>query len=415
MNSIYLIKTINLLGLIFVPLSYIFGIFGYNIKNGLIYLWLCPIGFSINYFHRQKSKLIFPAVIVLFLPLLAAKSTVEIICLAVYGITAILVILKGMGVVRYDIELDIFRKGIYLCLGTCIVSLVMSTLNIFISLSSYYVIVYLVSSVILLRNLRFIEYNRDSREGRRINNRYSIIIVILSSILCLSNVREIVIRIIKNSYLYIVDLFMHIFAWLFIGIGYLMTVVYNTLTALIEKAALNTQGLKQKVPNNKINSLQTKEGELLIDKIFNNQIFKIAVHAFIILLAVYIIMKIFKGIVNSQNESEEYSEEKEFMISSKEPDKKLKNRILDFMRHRSNDEKIRHYYQKYIKKCIDKDIEINETDTTEEIRDKSRNKFNKTIIDGIRNIYIKIRYGEKEASSETVREMADYYTNIGKK
>lgn len=208
---------------------------------------------------------------------------------------------------------------------------------------------------------------------------------------------------------------MHIFAWLFIGIGYLMTVAFNALTALIEKAGLNTQGLKQKMPNNKIDSLQTKEGELLIDKILNNQIFKIAAHAFIILLAVYIIMKIFKGIVNSENESEEYSEEKEFMVSSKEEDKKLKNRILDFMRHRSNDEKIRHYYQKYIKKCIDEDIEINETDTTEEIRDKSKDKFNKTIIDSIRNIYIKIRYGEKEASRETVREMADYYTTIGKK
>lgn len=414
LNSIYLIKTLNLIALIFIPLNYVLGVFGYSNMNGLIYLWLCFIGFLLNHFYKKKSKLVYVLAIFLFLPLITAKSIDELIYLIIYCIITIPMIIKGMSVVRYDNELDIFRKGIYLCLGTCIVSFFIGGIHIFTDFSAYYVIIYLVSSVILLRNLRFEEYNMDNKEGRKINNRYSIIIVISSAILSIAYVREIVVKIIKNSYIYIIDLFMYLFAWLFLGIGYLMSIVYNALISLIKKSGIKTQGLESIMQNKKIKSPEVEEGKVLIDKLLNNQIFKIAVKAIVILLIVYIILRIFRGLINSERKNEEYLEEKEFILKSKEIDKTSKNKIFDFIRPRSNEEKIRRYYQKYIKKCLDKNIEIKEIDTTEEIRNKSESKFNPKIIDNIRNIYIKIRYGKKEASKETVKEMGGYYTNIKK-
>lgn len=414
MNSIYLIKSFNLIGLLFIPLNYIFGVFGYHNKNGLIYLWLCIIGFILNHFYRQKSKILFLAIVILFLPLLTAKSIDQLIYLAIYCITAILVILKGMSVIRYDIESDIFKRGLYLCLGTFILSLALGSNSVFISLSSYYVIIYLVSSVILLRNLRFLEYNRDSREGRRINNRNSIIIVLFSGLLSISNITVILIGIIKNAYFYIADLFMHMFAWVFLSIGYLISAAINVLMAIIKKLGSNTQKLEPILQDSNINPPQVKEGEVLIDRLLNNAAFQVAVRAFVIILTVYIILRLFRGLTKRESENEEYSEEKEFIINSKSGDNSSRNRFLDFMKPRSNEQKVRQYYQKYIKRCLDKDIEINEMDTTEEIRNKSQKKFEKTIINNIRNIYIKIRYGEKEASKETVKEMGEYYSAIRK-
>lgn len=414
MNSIYLIKSFNLIGLLLIPLNYIFGAFGYQNKNGLIYFWLCIIGFILNYFYRRKSKILFLVIGILFMPLLTAQSIDQLIYLAIYCITAILVIIKGMSVVRYDIESEIFRRGLYLCLGTFIFSLILGSNNIFISLSSYYVVIYLVSSVILLRNLRFLEYNRDSMEGRRINNRNSIIIVLFSGVLSISNVTVILIGIIKSAYLYIADLFMHMFAWIFIGIGYLISAAIDVLTALIKKLGSNTQELEPVLQDSNINLPQVKKGEVLIDKLLNNAVFQVTVRVFVILLTVYITLRLFSGLMNRESENEEYSEEKEFIINTKSGDNSLKSRFFDFMKPRSNEEKVRQYYRKYIKRCLDKDIEINEMDTTEEIRNKSQKKFEKTIINNIRNVYIKIRYGEKGASKETVKEMGEYYNAIRK-
>lgn len=412
MNLIYLIKTLNLVALIFIPFDYIYAVTGYNNSSGLIYLWLCIIGFLINYFNKKKSKLIFLLIVVLFLPLITAGSIKELIYLAVYCIMTILVILRGVSVIRYDTELNMFRKGIYICIGTCIVSFIIGSIHLFSIYSAYYVIIYLVTSILLLRSIRFIEYNKDSSEGRRINNRYSIIMVIFSLILSISYVREMVVKIIKNSYLYITELFMYLFSWFFLGIGYLISIVFNALIALIKKLGINTQGLKSFSQANKIKPPMTKEGEVLIDKLLNSQIFNIIIRAFVILLVVYIIMRLFKGLVNNEREQEEYLEEKEFILRSEEQGKYHRRSLFEFLKPKNSKEQIRLYYQKYLRTCIDRGIEITESDTTEEISNKSQIKLDKKLIDDIRNIYIKIRYGEKESTNEMVKKMGEYVKSI---
>lgn len=409
----YLIKTLNLIALVFIPLNFIYAVLGYNNASGFIYLWLCLIGFLINYLYKQKTKIIILPIIIIFLPLITANSLSELIYLFIYCIMTLFIVLRGMEGIRYDTELDLFSKGLYICLATCAVSVITGKLSVFSTYSAYYVIIYLVSSILLLRNLRFMEYNKDSREGRRINNRYSIFIVIFSAVLSISYIREFVINFIKRSYIYLVDLFMYLFSWLFLGIGYLLTTISNFIRALLEKLGVvyNESDISI-LPE--MDFAKKDEREALAYNLINNQIFKIVVKAFVILLVLYIIVRILKRLINQGDQQEEYLEEKEF-ISRKDGDSKSQGKgFFDFLKPRNNSEQIRLLYQQYMINCLQNDIKISESDTTEEISSKAQIKYNKNLIDGLRNIYIKIRYGEKEATDDMVKEMGRHYKNIRK-
>ena len=269
MSLIYLIKTLNLVALFFIPLNTLFATFGYSNSSGLIYLWLCIIGFLTNYYIMKKSKLILLAIVVSFLPLITASSIEELVYLAIYCIMTILVIVRGRIVTRHDMELNMLKKGIWICLGTFIVSILFNGGSKFFSnYSAYYVIIYLVTSIVLLRNLRFMEYNKDSSEGKRINDRYSIIIVIFSFMLSISYVREMVVKIIKVSYHYFIDAFMYLFSWLIIGIAYVVSFVINALFMLLKKSGADL--LEKETPLPPENVIKMKQGEVLINTLLHN-------------------------------------------------------------------------------------------------------------------------------------------------
>jgi hypothetical protein len=218
-------------------------------------------------------------------------------------------------------------------------------------------------------------------------------------------------KIIWNSYLYITELFMYLFSWFFLGMGYLVTIAFNGLIALIKKFDIKTEGSEF----NKTKLPMTKEGDVLIDKLLNSQIFNIIIRAFVILLVAYIIIKLFNGLANNESVQEEYLEEKEFILRSEDQGKYHRRGLFEFLKPKNSNEQIRFYYQKYLRNCMDKGIEITERDTTEEISNKSQIKFDKKLIDDIRNIYIKIRYGEKESTKEMAREMGEYVKRIKRK
>jgi hypothetical protein len=207
---------------------------------------------------------------------------------------------------------------------------------------------------------------------------------------------------------------MYLFSWLLLGVGYLLAILFNALMALIKKLGIKPQGLDSIFQTNKIQSPKTEEGKVLIDKLLNSPIFNIIIKTFVILLVVYIILRLFKGLMNSENQQEEYSEEKEFILRPEDQDKYHRRGLFEFLKPMNRNEQIRLYYQKYLRTCIDKGIDITERDTTEEISNKSQIKLDKKLIDDIRNIYIKIRYGEKESTKEMVKEMGEYVKNIKK-
>jgi hypothetical protein len=217
-------------------------------------------------------------------------------------------------------------------------------------------------------------------------------------------------KIIRNSYLYITELFMYLFSWFFLGVGYLMSIAFNAIMALIKN-----QGSEFIFQPNKTKLPMTKEGDVLIDKLLNSQIFNIIIRAFVILLVAYIIIKLFNGLANNESVQEEYLEEKEFILRSEDQGKYHRRGLFEFLKPKNSNEQIRFYYQKYLRNCMDKGIEITERDTTEEISNKSQIKFDKKLIDNIRNIYIKIRYGEKESTKEMAREMGEYVKRIKRK
>jgi hypothetical protein len=62
--------------------------------------------------------------------------------------------------------------------------------------------------------------------------------------------------------------------------------------------------------------------------------------------------------------------------------------------------------------CKEKEIGLKESDTTLDIYAKSRDFFNKNVLPRMREIYIKVRYGFENPSSETVREFLSLYKRL---
>lgn len=408
MSSIYLIKIFNLIGLILVPLNYIFGFIGFSGINGFIYIWSCLMGFVVSYLHNKKSKLIVIAAIVSYLPAVTSKSINDLLYMIIFFSLIILLIIRTLGTVSYIVELDVFRRGLILCIGTFVLSIILDDIGNFAAFSGYFVIIYLTTSILLLRNLRLAEFTKNSREARKINSRYSIIIVLLTFILSSEYVRVVLVKTIKNAYDHIMKLFFYLFSWLFTGIYY---VIANALNRLLSKVEMKEPKLQA---SGEGDILFSNNGRSLAEQLQNNEILKVIVNVLVILFAAYIIMRFFKKYTNRNIKKEEYFEEKEFVLNHREARKKLKDRILSLIKPKSSEEKIRQYYLRYMSRCQDKHIELRETDTTEDIRNKSRGRFDEALIVSIRNIYIKIRYGEEKASREEVRDMAGYLENIKK-
>jgi hypothetical protein len=222
------------MALIFVPLNLMYSPENVG-NNGLIYMWLCAAAFSINALKRRKSKLFLLPAACVFLSLLFAKVLDDYIYIGAFSIIACYLGIWGIKSINYDTEYEILRKGIVLCAGTLFMSIITTNIVLFNKFSAQFIIIFLVSSVLLLRTLRNIQYNGDSSEARKINNRYSILIIVLSAILSISYVREIVVNAVKYSFSLVTEGFMWLFSWFFLGIGYVLAIASKALARLIEK------------------------------------------------------------------------------------------------------------------------------------------------------------------------------------
>lgn len=413
MSYVIILKLINRISIVFAILQFIFGLGGSERVSGIFYIWVCIISFGISYFIEKKQVLSIILSVLMFIPLIFVKSTDGIIFEAAIILFCIYICVRNVLNSDYELEIDAFKKGLLLFFMMLLASIVTISVHILESYSAQYILIYLVSSVVIMRTMRLLKYSSDNIEGERVNKRYTICMIAFSAIMCIEAVKKTIIKGISFACNIIIKLIGYVLYWLIIGVGYAVEFIVNKLNKLL-KISLNDiddnlfKNLLEK------NRTQNKKEGYLAEYIFNSPVLKIILRIALVLLILYFVLKLIKGMAIKREEENGYVEDKEFIKREKKGYGGLIKKISMSIRPKNPGEYIRYYYQRFMNLCIKKGVFITNKDTTREINDKSKVEFDEGSLEDIRGIYIKTRYSKDDASKEMMENFKKNYRNIKK-
>jgi hypothetical protein len=310
-----------------------------------------------------------------------------------------------------------FRKGIGIITAVEVISILSFDTKLVQSQSANYLAIYLVSSVTLLRMLRNGRFKAGKDKIQAVEMMNLIGLAVLSAILSLENVERSILKVILSIYNIAVDIFIFIFSWIFLGIGYIMMKAgkilepfmqgalerYNEITGNMKSSpGFNIDNLSEKISRKSI-------VEIMLDNPYINPFIRLLIIAGV----VYFIIKFFekKSIVKDKNK--DYRETREF-IHNKAGDREAAWNFKKAFRRGTCEEQIRKIYRKFLCLCSSRGIEIKSCDTTQDINIKSQKYYDSGILKGLREIYIKVRYGEHSVDKNTVNQMVSLLKKIEK-
>ena len=416
MNIRYL-KLIGNISIFIGILNFLLSFIGKITAGEVIFAELVLLSFFVQSIDRKMFRnLIFVAMII---PIIFFNSLTDRILIIAAYLYTIYLNLKGLTRITYGGSIDEFKNAVRIMILVVLISVVLSIISpsrlvIFNRLVFPYFMAYLVTSVILLRTLRYLEYNPSSREMNRINLRYSIAIISASFILSLEGVRGLLFKGIS----YIFRISVELVSIIFTGILWVFGYIFDFLFGIIGRTNVfkpKMSGLEKKefLPGNLNIGNRTGVPKQLEKgsghSIPVERIILVIAGIIILLIIIYIVVRLFQKYSYSRKEKkEDYIEVKEF-ISRETEGTNLLQRFLSLVKPKSSLEKIRLYYKRYLKTCKENGIALRNSDTTLDIYKKSEGFFNRDIIKEMRNIYIGVRYGGVEPNQALVREFINLY------
>lgn len=254
------------------------------------------------------------------------------------------------------------------------------------------------TTIILVRTLRHIESNMDLEKLRKTNIKYLAILLFISSLVALDGLRNFIFNIIKSVYLFAIDTIMYILYYPLMLIGYIITKIVEWIFVSIPEDFL--EGL--------IPELAAEGGENIGGYVETavSKSFQFGVEILFIILVLYLLYRLITKMGDRSYSTIEYHEEREYIGTGR----KRKRRFFRERFPKDLKDQVRYYYRKYLNKVNDK-RKILKADTSIDVNEKATG-FDKDLIEGIRNIYIDIRYGNKEVKEETVKEIEDLYKKL---
>jgi hypothetical protein len=379
--------------------------------NSLFFLWVCGWSFLIYIIGNKKKWAAVLIGLLAFLPIIFAKS-LEFLSLETAAILCgVYIACKETAGIDYECEIDAFKRGFGICSGTFLLSILTSSINQFSNNSAQYVLIYFVSSIIILRTLRFVKYNRNNKDAERINKRYSAAMIVITAALSIQVVRNGIVSGIGFVYNLIVDIILKILYYFFMAVGNVMTKIMEALAKLIKPSQMPDFG---KFGNYHIQNNKFKDEKSIIKVIYDNKIFSTVLKISIFLLIAYLVIKFLKTYFASRKDNGEYIEESEFIKKEKDKNGGYLNKLMNFLKPKNYIEYIRYYYQRFMKLSINKGIKIENNDTTKDINVKASSKYKGPSLEGLRDIYLRARYSDNECSKEDTKKVKDYYQSIAK-
>lgn len=389
--------------------SFIFSILTYAIPYNTMGNYSMVFVMSIfatylGFLLKEKNKFYYIVGLLLLPSLFFLREEGSIIFLIALIAFIYFIIIRYTGLLSYGHFMDSFKSGFKFYIFMVLLSFFTGTTSFINNISGFFMVIYFITSVILLRSLRHLENNQNMDRINKQNTIYSILIVVFSVLFTIEGLFKFIVNGIKHIYNLLADLFFKAFYWLFMAAGYISMFLVEFFKKVFggqevkpEEAKENADDIMEILKNQK-----PKEIPPILMLIIDWTI-RILIISFII----YIVVKMFKRTVSKVHVKEEYIEEREF-IKKVEKKEKKKRKIF---KPRGEKAQIRYYYRKFLNRCIKDDIPISNRDTTEEINKKALNNYNKEPLVNLRNTYVEVRYGEKEVDKDII---VDYKKELKK-
>ncbi|MBU5313670.1 hypothetical protein KQI38_16730 [Tissierella carlieri] len=401
MTGIILLEIMSVVSFIYSLLT-IFFPFASISEIFIIFIWSITVSTIFAYTYR-RSKTYQIIALLLLAPLIFYNNMESIYFVVIAAFLIHTYITKSFMKGSYSEYVDKLKKT-YIVYGvTCILIL---TINEgyynFINISIPFAIIYLMTTIILVRSIRHISTGMDMQKINQVNLRYIVMISVTSFIVTLDKLRNAIFLIIKGIYLFLIEIIMKI---LYYPITIMVTILNKVMEYIKGKMMENGNDVLEQLLGESTNESSrtlkknaVRWGNTLVQKVIG---------ILLIITTIYIIYKLIIKVGERSYKGLEYTEEREYI---KEPRKK-KKRFSREKYPRELNEQIRYYYRRYLEKLDKKKIQILKSDTSLDINEKAEEIFEDKI-EGIRKIYIDSRYGNKDADKNIVEEMESLYKNL---
>ncbi|MDR7857410.1 DUF4129 domain-containing protein [Tissierella sp.] len=360
--------------------------------NEMILIFLWTLFVSTTFALSYKKSIFFEGIILLlFLPLKFYNSNAAIFLIVFTAFMLYLYIKKSLLSVNYDQYLYKLKISYTVLVLTIAMRSLLLDFSGSIGYALFFIIMYLLSSILLNRLMRHLDANMDIKKIRKTNFVYlgfmSVGFVISTFEKLRGNIVDVIDKIITAIYYPI----------------YLLLRNFDLSSESNKKTALD---YAQEETTKTISEISPEE----IENMMNSGIFKLfkvfskIMLVVLILLLAYIIYKLF---TRNGDSTIDYTEERENIKDLK----KKKRRIRREKYPSERKEQIRYYYRRYLEKLKKINIELLKSDTSLEVNEKAGEVLEGDI-DELREIYIESRYGDKEVDSPTVEKMEKLYKKL---
>jgi len=386
---ISLLYSILLMFITFAPNNQIFIIFAWTLLATTVFALI-----------SQRYKILEISILLLLLPLIFYNNTIAVYFFLMTTVLIYLYTKKSLLQGRLADYVINLKRSLFLYFAAASIRyLVFHNIGETVGYASPFpfIIIYFLSTVILIRSIRHLDSGMDIKRIQRTNIIYLIMMTSVLFITTFDAVRT-----------FFISVIVKIPEIIFYPIHLLLTLV-EILAELLAKwnNSRETSGLIDQVLT-EILPVEIIEEVVEGDYIYIGT--SILEKIFMVLLIVAVIFLIYQFIIKVGDRNfagVDYTEEREY-IRDKKVKKKWYSRDPFPSDFRSQ---IRYYYRKYLNKLGRNNVIINVSDTSLEVNIKAEEVF-PAGAERLRAIYIDSRYGNRDVDLRTVQEIAKMYKEL---
>lgn len=400
------INVMNRLSLIFMFANLMSIFFVLPFLRGYFYPWICLFCFLFYCMRENESKIKYVFLAVAFMPVFFLQNWKEIGVTSFVFAGSLYLISIYKEKPDFNLMLSIFKREYKILFVSALISVFLLGDDGINQYVAPYLIIHMITSTVVLRTIRFTQHNFDDKRINKVNAVYGIFAAVTSIIISVEQIRVLVGKGIYLVYLGILRVIYYLMA----GIMAVFGKSIDNLMAAIKKGGGKWKESKFSPPEDPKSLYANFKGSL-VGKVLDNPIVEIIGQVLIVAVAAYIIYRLTRRYWSDKLEaieSDQYEEEKEAIKIEKDKDKKgIFARLGDMLRPKTLEEQIRYHYFKLLGILRGKGVEINRTDTSLQVNEKSSVVYDRGILDEIRGIYIAVRYGGRRGSKYEAQRIGD--------
>ena len=393
MMSLLILETISVISLIFAVLNILFPFTsGANIFGIFLYTLIIA---GLVAFLKKKNKIYLLGLLLLIPAFRGFKTIRSVFFLLSLLVSIYIYFTKVLELGSYSYFSERFKKSFFIIGLGIFLSILISELREFLQPGFTFLVIYLTSGLVLVRSIRHLESGMDIEKLKTTNRRYLFIISITSIMIAIDPIR----KLIYEGFSLVLGLAVDgILAILYIPVMLFAGLIDKIISLIRIRELQDLEMGANEINYGELGDNQVKwlESEVLIKLLLS------IMGLILVLLGLYIVFKILSKLTNRDYKSLEYEEEREYIKIR--PDKKR------FIRERYPKDlrgQIRYYYRRYLKDLGKKEIDVQSSDTSLDVKEKSKDKFKKS--QEIRDIYIRARYKDGEVREEDLERIKKAY------